>query len=228
MCRPVDVLGDEAGVGGHGRPVVARRVRDVHAGQLADHRLVFEDRLEDALAHLRLIRRVRGQELAAREDRVDDGRHVVVVDAGAEERQLLPGVRVALGQLRQVGHDLRLGERRLEGERSRSKRTPSGMSRKSSSIDDDTDCGEHRVAVRLGEREVAHWLGRGARDRPRRREARPPREASERRMRTSQPSPCGSSLIVSGSATTLPLTSRTSPESGAITSLTALTDSTSP
>ena len=47
-------------------------------------------------------------------------------------------------------------------------------------------------------------------------------------MRTSQPSPYGSSLIVSGSATTLAFTSTTSPDSGAITSLTAFTDSTSP
>ena len=46
-------------------------------------------------------------------------------------------------------------------------------------------------------------------------------------MRTSHPSPYGSSLIVSGSSTAFSLTSRTSPESGAITSETAFTDSTS-
>ena len=61
------VLRDEARVGGDGRPVVAGRVRDVHPGQLADRGLVLEDRLEDALAHLRLVRRVRGEELAALE-----------------------------------------------------------------------------------------------------------------------------------------------------------------
>ena len=49
--------------------------------QLADHGLELEDRLQRALAHLRLVRRVRGQELAAREHDVGDGGHVVVVDA---------------------------------------------------------------------------------------------------------------------------------------------------
>ena len=44
----------------------------------------------------------------------------------------------------------------------------------------------------------------------------------------SQPSPYGSSFTVSGSSTTFGLTSRITPESGAITSETALTDSTSP
>ena len=63
------VLGDEARVGGDRAPVVAGRVRHVHPGQLADDGLVLEDRLQHALAHLRLVRRVRGQELAAREQR---------------------------------------------------------------------------------------------------------------------------------------------------------------
>ena len=44
----------------------------------------------------------------------------------------------------------------------------------------------------------------------------------------SQPSPYGSALTVSGSSTTFRFTSITSPESGAITSDTAFTDSTSP
>jgi hypothetical protein len=79
------VLSDVTRVGGDRRAVVAGRVRHVHAGQLADDRLVLEDRLEDTLAHLGLIRRVCRQELAASEDRVDDRGDVVVVDPGAEE-----------------------------------------------------------------------------------------------------------------------------------------------
>jgi hypothetical protein len=47
-------------------------------------------------------------------------------------------------------------------------------------------------------------------------------------MRTSQPSPYGSSFTVSGASTTFWFTSRISPESGEIRSETALTDSTSP
>ncbi len=61
-----DVLRHVAGVGGDRRPVVPGRVRDVHAGQLADRRLVLEDRLQHALAELRLIRGVRSEELSAR------------------------------------------------------------------------------------------------------------------------------------------------------------------
>jgi hypothetical protein len=47
-------------------------------------------------------------------------------------------------------------------------------------------------------------------------------------MRTSQPSPYGSSFTVSGASTTFALTANTSPESGVIRSETAFTDSTSP
>jgi hypothetical protein len=47
-------------------------------------------------------------------------------------------------------------------------------------------------------------------------------------LRSSQPLPYGSSFTVSGASTTRWFTSSTSPESGAMTSDTALTDSTSP
>jgi len=48
------------------------------------------------------------------------------------------------------------------------------------------------------------------------------------RTLTSHPSPYGSSFTVSGSSIVFWLTATTSPDSGAITSDTALTDSTSP
>ena len=60
-----DVSREEAGIGSDDTAVVAGRVRHVHRRQLADRSLVLEDRLQHALAHLGLIRRVRGQELAA-------------------------------------------------------------------------------------------------------------------------------------------------------------------
>src|SRR5213075_2431972 len=47
-------------------------------------------------------------------------------------------------------------------------------------------------------------------------------------MRSSHPLPYGASFTVSGASTTRSFTSSTSPDSGAITSETALTDSTSP
>src|SRR5215218_3785663 len=52
-------------------------------------------------------------------------------------------------------------------------------------------------------------------------------DGSERRIFTSQPSPYGSSLTLSGSSESASLTSSTSPDSGATTSETAFTDSTS-
>jgi len=105
------VLGDEACVRSDRRAVVPRGVRDVHPGQLADRRLVLEDRLEHALAQLRLVWGVRGQELAALEDGVHDRRHVVVVHARAEERQLRTDVRVLRREHLEVGGQLLLGHR---------------------------------------------------------------------------------------------------------------------
>ena len=93
------MLRDVAGVGCDSRPVVAGGVRDIHARQLADRRLVLENRLEHALAHLGLIRRVRGEELAALEHRVDNGGHVMVIHARAEKRELLGSVDIASCQL---------------------------------------------------------------------------------------------------------------------------------
>ena len=93
----------------------------------------------------------------------------------------------------------------------------------------DADRREHRVAVGVGEREVAHCVARGrACGRRRRRAASRPRRGRRGGCGSSQPSPYGSSFTVSGASTTFWFTSSTSPESGAIRSETALTDSTSP
>ena len=146
------VLRDVAGVGGNARAVVAGRVRDIHARQLADRRLVLEDRLEDALAHLRLVRRVGGQELATLEDRVDDRRHVVVVHAGAEEGQLAARVRVLLREGDDVLEDLLFRQRRLELE------LPPEADRLRQVAEElvdrpDADRAEHLLPVGVGERE---------------------------------------------------------------------------
>ena len=98
--------------------------------------LVLEDRLEHALAHLRLVRRVRGQELAAREHDVGDGGDVVVVDPRAEERELGARVHVPRGELLEVAHELGLAERGFETSSSRPKRTPGGICSNSSSTDE--------------------------------------------------------------------------------------------
>ena len=149
------MLGDVAGVGGDGRPVVAGRVRDVHPGQLADRRLILEDRLEDALGELGLVGRVRGQELAALQDDVDDRRHVVVVDPGPEKRELLRRVDVPGRQLLEVADELGLRQGRLEVELALEANP--GRDVPEELLDRrDADRREHLLAVGVGERELAH------------------------------------------------------------------------
>ena len=81
-----DAAGHQTGLRQRARPVVHARVRHVHARQLADHRLQLEHRLERALTDLRLVRRVRGVVLAARNDVSDRARNEVPVSAPAQER----------------------------------------------------------------------------------------------------------------------------------------------
>ena len=152
LRAPRRVLRNEAGVGGNRRPVVARRVRDVHSRQLADRRLVLEDRLEDSLAQLGLVGRVRGQELAALQDGVDDSRNVVVVDPAAEERHLVD--LVPARELLEMPCQLRLRERRRHVERPAE---ADALGYVAEEIVDgvDADRREHRLAVGVGEREVA-------------------------------------------------------------------------
>ena len=147
------VLRDEARVCRDGRAVVARRIRDVHPRQLADRGLVLEHGLQHALRHLRLIRRVRRQQLAALEDRVDDRGHVVVVDAGAEEADLVDDV--LRRELLQVALQLRLGQRRRDRQLTRVAHRLRDVAKEL--LDRvDADLREHRLAVGVGEREEAH------------------------------------------------------------------------
>ena len=103
------------GFGNGGRAVVHRGVGHVHAGQLADHGLEFEDRGERALRDLGLIRRVGRQELAARDHGIDQHRTVMVVDAGAEEAGVAVGAR--RGAVAEVLDDLVFGDARRQIQR---------------------------------------------------------------------------------------------------------------
>ena len=113
--------GEDRCLGQRRAAVVHGGVADAHAGELADGRLELEDGLEHALAALRLVGRVRGEELAAADDSLDHGGHVVVVDAGAEDadplrrRHVLAGLveegdDVLAGKAAQLGDDLDLAE----------------------------------------------------------------------------------------------------------------------
>ena len=181
------VLRDEAGIRGDGRAVVTGRVGDVHAGQLADRGLVLEDRLEDALAHLRLVGRVGREQLAALQDGVDDGRDVVVVDAGPEERELLRRVDVPARQLFEMAGELLLRQRPLEVQLAAEAHALRDVAEQL--VDGgDSDRREHLLAVALGQREVAQdsattclYASTSRREST--------SDGSPRRMRTSQPSP---------------------------------------
>ena len=76
--QPLAALaGAEREVGGRGDrrgALVERRVGDRQPGELGDRGLKLEHHLKAALRDLRLVRRVRGQELRARVDRVDERR----------------------------------------------------------------------------------------------------------------------------------------------------------
>ncbi len=113
----VGQLGHVAGGAHRARSFVDRRVRDGQRGQLGDRRLVLEHRLQSALGDLGLVGRVRGQELGALDDRVDDRRHVVVVHAGAEERDLILGGDVLRRERPQLLEHLLLGRARRDVER---------------------------------------------------------------------------------------------------------------
>ena len=71
--------------GSGGSTVVNRGIGNIHAGQLADHGLIFKDRLKDTLADFCLIRGVAGEEFLFADDALDDSRDVVVISAGAAE-----------------------------------------------------------------------------------------------------------------------------------------------
>ncbi len=110
---PVGELRQVGGGADRARALVDRRVGDGQAGQLADRGLVLEHHLQAALADLRLVGRVRGQELRAAEQHVDRRGHVVVVHPGSEERQLVLGARCcARARSQQVRVDLLLAHAR--------------------------------------------------------------------------------------------------------------------
>ena len=72
-------------LGGGGGPVIHGGIGHVHAGELADHGLILEDRLQKPLAHLRLIGGIGRQKLLLGGDVFDDGGNVVVIGPRAPQ-----------------------------------------------------------------------------------------------------------------------------------------------
>ena len=96
--------------------VVNAGVRDVHAGQLRNQRLVFKRRLQIALADFWLIRSVRRIKLTPRRDKVDHRGHEMIVAAAAQKANAVGRRLILPGQLRHVpGHfHFRHGRRNVQ------------------------------------------------------------------------------------------------------------------
>ena len=162
--------GHQCRFGRGGSPIVMRRRHDIEAGQLADHRLVFVDRLERALAHLGLVGRVRRVPLSPKQQLVDRGRNPVAVDTRAEERgEVGP---IAGGQRLEAGCELELGDGIREPQLARPE-IPRDVVEEGIHVVD-PDRREHRGAILGGVGSVGHRVSRPPRAcrRPRDREAR--------------------------------------------------------
>jgi hypothetical protein len=150
--------GDHGGrLGDRARPVVQRGVGDLQPGQLTDERLVLEQDLEHALAHLGLVRGVAGGVLAP-PGQVPHGRgDVVVVDPGAEEADQVVQVAVAGGEAAQLGRDLLLGVR--AGQVQLGGGAQPGRDRREQLLDvAQAEVGKHPLDVGVGMGLVGHRL----------------------------------------------------------------------
>ena len=74
-----------------GRAVIHAGVGDVGAEQPRDLRLELEQHLQRALRDFGLVGRVGGEELAALDQVINAGRHMVAIRAGAEEERHVAG-----------------------------------------------------------------------------------------------------------------------------------------
>ena len=85
--RALALLAHEHGFRRRHSAVIDRRIGHVHAGQLAHLGLILKDRLQHALADLRLIGGVSGQKFFLGRHRLHDGGDIVAVSPGAPEHR---------------------------------------------------------------------------------------------------------------------------------------------
>ncbi len=93
------------------RPIVHGGVGHIHARQQTDHRLVFVNSLEHALADLRLVGRVGGEKLRAAQNVADGPGNQVIIGAGAAKAHILIEIGVATAKFEEVGPDFPLRHR---------------------------------------------------------------------------------------------------------------------
>lgn len=121
-----DALGDRHAFGGSGCLVEQRGVGDIEAGEVADHRLVVQERFQAALADLRLIRRIGGvpggvfQDVALDDRRRD--RAVVTLADQRDQHLVLVGGLAQLVERLALGHRGAPDERLLLADRGRQRR----------------------------------------------------------------------------------------------------------
>src|SRR5262249_7263731 len=117
--------------------------------------LELEQHLQRALRDLRLVGRVRGQELTALDQVIDRRRHVMAIDAGADEarNRARDDVLGGHGGERALDLELALGLREIE---QAVEARGSGHIGKERIDRGDADRREHRLAVGYGEGQVAH------------------------------------------------------------------------
>jgi len=215
LLAPRDAVGHQHRFGRAAGAVIHRGVGDIHAG---DHRhlgLELEEILQRALADLRLVGRVGGQELAALDQAVDRGRHVMAIGAGAEEARHRSSRDIARGQTRQGPFDLQLAlmRRQVEGLVAPGRLGHIGEER----IDRlDADRGQHVGPLGLGQGQIAHyccsatilsyaaWSSRS-----------PSSAASAMVILKNQPASAASSLTSAGFSVSPSLRAVTVPETGA-------------
>ena len=90
------------------RAVVQRGVRHLHGRQVADHRLVLEQRPEHALGELRLVGGVGGRELGSPGQRPHEAGDVMVVGARSGEAHQIVRASVHGAQAPEISDDLHL------------------------------------------------------------------------------------------------------------------------
>ena len=146
--------GHQGGLGQRRGAIVQRRVGHLHAEQARHHGLEFEDRLQRALAHLRLIRGVRRVQLAAEQEVRYYRRRVVMVGAGPQEAAMGVERAVGRGQAPEQRRHLRLAHSLRQVE----PREPVRVRHVGEQLLDrcDADGLQHRGQLRLGVRGVAH------------------------------------------------------------------------
>ena len=151
-----DAVGHQDGLGGAGRAVVHRGVGDLHAGEQRHLGLELEQVLQRALRDLRLIRRVRGQELAALDHVVDGRRHMMAVGAGADEERRARGRQVPGREALEGTLDFELAL--VIGQAADLGRQPRRRRHVPEQLVDrlGADHAQHLAAIGLGEGEITH------------------------------------------------------------------------